>query len=66
MGGNNLFDSLKLLRLFCNLFFFFRGSQEVKVFTDAGRAMRPLYVVQDNKLLIRKHHIRRLQDSNEK
>jgi DNA-directed RNA polymerase II subunit RPB2 len=29
----------------------------VKVFTDAGRCLRPLLVVQDNELLLQQHHI---------
>lgn len=38
--------------------------QEVKIFTDAGRAMRPLFVVSNNELLIRKDTIRRLRDKS--
>eukprot|EP00922_Rhytidocystis_sp_ex-Travisia-forbesii_P064504 GHVS01095837.1.p1 GENE.GHVS01095837.1~~GHVS01095837.1.p1 ORF type:complete len:1128 (-),score=165.84 GHVS01095837.1:90-3473(-) len=42
-------------------------SREVKIFTDAGRAMRPLFIVDDGqRLAIRKKHIRRLQNRPER
>lgn len=36
--------------------------QELRIFTDHGRTSRPLFVVQDQQLLIRKSHIRRLAE----
>eukprot|EP00921_Rhytidocystis_pertsovi_P011113 GHVQ01017903.1.p1 GENE.GHVQ01017903.1~~GHVQ01017903.1.p1 ORF type:complete len:1213 (-),score=132.68 GHVQ01017903.1:161-3799(-) len=41
------------------------ANKEVKIFTDAGRSMRPLYIVhKDQNLLIRKKHINRLLRSD--
>ncbi|KAG2425954.1 hypothetical protein HXX76_013327 [Chlamydomonas incerta] len=34
--------------------------KELRIFTDYGRASRPLYICEDNRLLVSKHHIRRL------
>nr|PVC49472.1 DNA-directed RNA polymerase [Theileria orientalis] len=31
-------------------------SNEIKIFTDSGRSMRPLYIVENNRLLITKRH----------
>jgi DNA-directed RNA polymerase II subunit RPB2 len=36
--------------------------QEVRLYTDAGRTMRPLFIVQDGDLLIKKSHIDKLKD----
>ena len=44
------------------------GEAEVRIYTDAGRICRPLFVVTDQQLVIKKHHISQLQgsDPNEK
>lgn len=34
--------------------------QELRLFTDAGRTSRPLFIVENSELLIRKGHIRKL------
>eukprot|EP00667_Euglena_gracilis_P000465 EG_transcript_464 len=34
--------------------------REVRIFTDAGRCLRPIFIVEDNKLLIRQKHIKKL------
>ena len=39
--------------------------QEVRFFTDAGRTMRPLFIVKDKDLLVKKSHIDRLKDPND-
>lgn len=36
--------------------------QELRIFTDSGRTSRPLFIVQDQQLLVRKSHIRRLAE----
>eukprot|EP01132_Coremiostelium_polycephalum_P011390 gene11390-13949_t len=38
--------------------------KELRLYTDAGRCCRPLFVVEDNKLIIKKSHIKKIQ-SNE-
>jgi DNA-directed RNA polymerase II subunit RPB2 len=38
--------------------------KEVRIYTDAGRICRPLFVVQDQELAIKKHHISQLQGLN--
>lgn len=35
-------------------------NKEIHINMDAGRVMRPLFIIEDNKLKIRKKHIRRL------
>jgi len=35
-------------------------NKEVKIYTDSGRVQRPLFIVENNKLKIKKSHIRRL------
>lgn len=35
-------------------------NKEVKIYTDAGRVQRPIFIVENNKLKIKKNHIRRL------
>mmetsp|Transcript_20120 Transcript_20120/g.36498 ORF Transcript_20120/g.36498 Transcript_20120/m.36498 type:complete len:1233 (-) Transcript_20120:626-4324(-) len=37
------------------------SESEVRIYTDAGRICRPLFVVTDQELVIKKHHISRLQ-----
>eukprot|EP00594_Rhizosolenia_setigera_P020339 CAMPEP_0178963112 /NCGR_PEP_ID=MMETSP0789-20121207/14811_1 /TAXON_ID=3005 /ORGANISM="Rhizosolenia setigera, Strain CCMP 1694" /LENGTH=1245 /DNA_ID=CAMNT_0020647481 /DNA_START=60 /DNA_END=3797 /DNA_ORIENTATION=- len=37
---------------------------EVRIYTDAGRICRPLFVVQDQQLKIKKHHISQLQGTD--
>lgn len=39
--------------------------KEIRIRTDAGRAYRPLLVVRDNKLLLRRSHMRRLLDTDD-
>lgn len=41
-----------------------RSSNEVQIFTDGGRFVRPLYVIEDNNLLLQPRHIRGIK-SNE-
>ncbi len=36
------------------------GKKEIKFFTDSGRVQRPLFIVKNNKLNIRKTHIQQL------
>ena len=36
--------------------------REVRIFTDAGRCLRPIFIVEDNKLLIKQRHIKKLLD----
>ena len=39
-------------------------SQELRIFTDAGRCLRPLFIVgHDQTLLVKKHHVDRLRGS---
>eukprot|EP01079_Euglenida_sp_SAG-EU17-18_P003899 gene3899-715_t len=33
------------------------SEREIRIFTDEGRCLRPLFVVKDNHLLVRRHHI---------
>lgn len=40
------------------------AEKEVRIYTDAGRICRPLLVVQDQQLAIKKHHILQLQGIN--
>mmetsp|Transcript_13385 Transcript_13385/g.15526 ORF Transcript_13385/g.15526 Transcript_13385/m.15526 type:complete len:469 (+) Transcript_13385:648-2054(+) len=37
-------------------------NKEVRFYTDSGRVQRPLFIVDDNRLKLKKDHIRRLQD----
>jgi len=37
-------------------------NQEVRILTDAGRCCRPLFVVEDNSVRLKKSHIRRLHE----
>lgn len=37
------------------------SQKEVRIYTDAGRICRPLFVVQDQQLAIKRHHILQLQ-----
>lgn len=37
-------------------------NQEVSLYTDAGRCCRPLFIVEDNRILIKKGHITQLHD----
>eukprot|EP01054_Gregarina_sp_Poly1_P010120 Gregarina_sp_Poly_1__10119@NODE_68_length_16344_cov_127_756773_g58_i0_p1_GENE_NODE_68_length_16344_cov_127_756773_g58_i0NODE_68_length_16344_cov_127_756773_g58_i0_p1_ORF_typecomplete_len1269_score240_32RNA_pol_Rpb2_6/PF00562_28/2e129RNA_pol_Rpb2_1/PF04563_15/6e84RNA_pol_Rpb2_7/PF04560_20/1_4e36RNA_pol_Rpb2_2/PF04561_14/1_2e29RNA_pol_Rpb2_3/PF04565_16/1_7e28RNA_pol_Rpb2_4/PF04566_13/4_4e20RNA_pol_Rpb2_5/PF04567_17/5_1e18RNA_pol_Rpb2_5/PF04567_17/9_5e03DUF1922/PF09082_10/0_13SURF2/PF05477_11/14_NO len=39
-------------------------NREVRVFTDGGRSMRALYLVKNNKLVIKKHHIEAIVNSS--
>jgi DNA-directed RNA polymerase II subunit RPB2 len=40
------------------------AGKEVRIYTDAGRICRPLFVVQEQQLLIKKHHIMQLSGLN--
>ncbi len=40
------------------------AAKEVRIYTDAGRICRPLFVVQDQQLMIKKHHVMQLQGLN--
>jgi DNA-directed RNA polymerase II subunit RPB2 len=40
------------------------ADKEVRIYTDAGRICRPLFVVHDQQLAIKKHHIMQLQGIN--
>lgn len=35
-------------------------TKEIKIFTDPGRVQRPLFIVENNKLLLKKRHIKML------
>ncbi|EZG56044.1 DNA-directed RNA polymerase beta subunit [Gregarina niphandrodes] len=39
------------------------ANREIRIFSDAGRSLRPLYLVKKNKLVIRKHHIQSIAES---
>lgn len=36
--------------------------REIRIYTDAGRICRPLLIVENQKLLLKKHHIQMLKD----
>ena len=36
--------------------------QEIQIYTDAGRICRPLLVVENQQLMLRKHHIEQLKE----
>ncbi|XP_953007.1 DNA-directed RNA polymerase II subunit, putative [Theileria annulata] len=38
-------------------------SNEIKIFTDSGRSMRPLYIVENNRLLITKRHANMIENN---
>jgi len=40
------------------------AGKEVRIYTDAGRICRPLFVIQDQQLVVKKHHIMQLQGLN--
>ncbi|KIO33829.1 hypothetical protein M407DRAFT_229733 [Tulasnella calospora MUT 4182] len=37
--------------------------KELRLYTDAGRVCRPLFIVEDNQLLIKKQHVRKILES---
>eukprot|EP00937_MAST-01D_sp_MAST-1D-sp2_P004622 g4622.t1 len=39
--------------------------QELRLYTDSGRLCRPLFIVEENKLKIKRHHIAKLRDRTE-
>ena len=40
------------------------NDKEVRIYTDAGRICRPLFIVQEQRLAVKKHHISQLQGIN--
>ena len=36
--------------------------REIRIYTDAGRICRPLLIVENQKLLLKKHHIQMLKE----
>lgn len=36
--------------------------REIRIYTDAGRVCRPLLIVENQKLLLKKHHIDKLKE----
>jgi DNA-directed RNA polymerase II subunit RPB2 len=36
--------------------------KELRLWTDEGRCLRPLFIVENQQLLIKKHHVRQLQE----
>ena len=36
--------------------------KEIRIYTDAGRICRPLLIVENQKLLLKKHHIDQLKE----
>lgn len=38
-------------------------NREIRFYTDLGRVQRPLFIVEDNKLRLKKEHIRKIQDT---
>lgn len=36
--------------------------KEIRIYTDAGRICRPLLIVENQRLLLRKHHIDQLKE----
>ena len=41
------------------------SNKEVRFFTDPGRVQRPLFIVKNSEIVLRKHHIQKLQSRNE-
>lgn len=39
-------------------------NKELRIYTDAGRVCRPLFIVENNELLLQKEHVVRLQNHN--
>lgn len=37
-------------------------AKELRIYTDAGRVCRPLFIVEDNELLLKKDHVEKLQN----
>jgi len=37
-------------------------NREIRIYTDSGRVMRPLFIVEDNKLLFRRFHLDMIKD----
>ena len=40
------------------------SNNEVKIYTDGGRIVRPLYIIENNNILIQPHHIKEIQNNN--
>jgi len=36
--------------------------KEIRIYTDAGRICRPLLIVENQRLLLKKHHIEQLKE----
>ena len=41
-----------------------RQSNEIKIYTDGGRFIRPLYIIENNNILIQPKHIKEIQETN--
>lgn len=39
--------------------------REIRIYTDAGRVCRPLLIVENQKLVLKKKHIDQLKDTND-
>ena len=41
-----------------------RHNNEMKIYTDGGRFIRPLYLIEDNNILIQPKHIKEIKEGN--
>ena len=41
-----------------------RNYNEIKIYTDGGRFIRPLYIIENNNILIQPKHIKEIQENN--
>ena len=41
-----------------------RTNNEIKIYTDGGRFIRPLYIIENNNILIQPKHIKQIQENN--
>mmetsp|Transcript_10451 Transcript_10451/g.26302 ORF Transcript_10451/g.26302 Transcript_10451/m.26302 type:complete len:1202 (+) Transcript_10451:187-3792(+) len=68
--GGDIVHALRSMRRMCELKWEISivrdiHERELRIYTDAGRVCRPLFIVdeRDQRLAIRRHHIRRLEES---